>query len=172
MHQAQLHESSPPQVMLPPTLDKHVLFFSNRCQFSKEVLGMLHATNTRSQYVLVCIEKCNNVPEFVDCVPLLLTKDSRILTEDSVYGFVKTVAGTTTTTVIPDNNNDGDMMSAYEFAHDISDKYSFVDEFLQTSHLKQCGGGNFFSLDMLDHNGEFPIICKDPLPSTSADKDI
>ncbi len=134
---------------LPPTLTKHLLFYSKYCQFSTEILDLIRKYNKRSIFMCICVEDYD-VPSFVDCVPMIVTTDSRILKDNLVFEFV--------TPQSRGGSSFGEFQAASEFSNDMSDRYSFVEDIslTNTNNTKR-----FLSLDMLGSNGEFPIICTD-----------
>ena len=77
--------------MLLHNQSKHVLFYSNRCQFSHEVCGS--AAARRDLFTLVCVDhRMGKLPSFVDRVPMVLTSDGKVLADDAVHAFVTYVA--------------------------------------------------------------------------------
>jgi hypothetical protein len=78
-------------IMLLHNQSKHVLFYSNRCQFSHEVCGS--AAARRDLFTLVCVDhRMGKLPSFVDRVPMVLTSDGKVLADDAVHAFVTYVA--------------------------------------------------------------------------------
>jgi len=72
---------------------RHVLFYSNYCMYSKEVIDAIFGKNLRHLFVLVCVDKRGQeLPEFVDRVPLVFTVDRRILTDSAVKAFIENIA--------------------------------------------------------------------------------
>lgn len=72
---------------------RHVLFFSNYCPYCRSVLDKLSNRGTRAMFVLVCVDRRQQqLPEFVDRVPLIYTNDHKILTDESVSGFIQRIA--------------------------------------------------------------------------------
>eukprot|EP00798_Chlamydomonas_sp_ICE-L_P023686 gene23686-9226_t len=108
-------------------------------------------------FMCICVDDYD-VPSFVDCVPLIVTKDSRILKDNLVFDFVASLyPGTSkmsTHSVL-------ECQAASEFSNDISARYSFVDDISHTNTNTNTNTKRFMSLDMLGTNGEFPIICVD-----------
>jgi hypothetical protein len=87
-------------------MNKHVLFYSNYCNYSKDVLGMLSAAGSlRDMFVMVCVDRRNiGLPDFVDRVPLVFTLDRRVLVDDAVRGFVKSLSDYVATSMGLNNN--------------------------------------------------------------------
>lgn len=59
-----------------------ILFFSNYCAYSKEVLTVITRKNIRNAFVLICIDSVQNIPPFVDRVPLIVDKHSKQMFAD------------------------------------------------------------------------------------------
>lgn len=57
-----------------------ILFFSNFCNYSKDVVGVITKKNIRNAFVFVCVDTVRPIPSFVTCVPLVTSR-----TEKSVY---------------------------------------------------------------------------------------
>jgi hypothetical protein len=63
----------------------YVLFFSNFCNYSKEVLGDITRRNIRNAFVLICIDSIANIPPFVTVVPLIACKSTKqIYVDDAI----------------------------------------------------------------------------------------
>ena len=76
-------------------MHRHVLFYSNYCSYSKEIINSILQKNLRHLFVLVCVDNKRaavQLPDFVDRVPLVFTVDRRILTDDAVQAFIDNMA--------------------------------------------------------------------------------
>ena len=72
---------------------RHVLFFSNYCTYCRSVLEKLSNRGTRAMFVLVCVDRRQQqLPNFVDRVPIIYTNDSKVLSDDSVMAFIERLA--------------------------------------------------------------------------------
>lgn len=73
-----------------PASRKHVLFFSNYCDFCRAVLATIAKRGMRADFVTVCVDQDRrNLPAFVDRVPLVLTAgDRRVLADDALMRFL------------------------------------------------------------------------------------
>jgi len=49
----------------------YLLFFSNYCKYSKDVLTQIQQNNLSKEFLLICIDSYSNIPQFVDRVPLI-----------------------------------------------------------------------------------------------------
>ena len=71
----------------PPA--KPILFYSQYCRFSCEIVEHLVKRDLRSRFVLVCVDTHRTqVPAFVDRVPLILTTARQVLTDERVMEYI------------------------------------------------------------------------------------
>lgn len=74
-------------------MQKDVLFYSHFCNFSKEVLSLMHKLNIKNSFLLVCVEKFSkNIPKNVTCVPTILTRTGQLVVEDDIQGYIQLVS--------------------------------------------------------------------------------
>lgn len=67
-------------------LTKDVLFYSNYCLFSKDVLSRIMKLNVKQQVVLICVDVYKaKLPPSLTVVPTLMTPDGDMITEDDIY---------------------------------------------------------------------------------------
>lgn len=77
-------------------LQKDVLFYSNFCQFSKEVISRIIKLNAKQHFVLVCVEVYKaRLPPQVSVVPTILTTEGRVIVEDEIYTHLDAIAPAT-----------------------------------------------------------------------------
>lgn len=70
-------------------MDKHVLFYSNFCEFSKEVIRDMTKKDLRSKFVLICIDdKKHPLPDVVDRVPMIISNTRSVFIEDDIGNFL------------------------------------------------------------------------------------
>lgn len=73
---------------------RSVLFYSEYCTFSKEVLNLVTKKNASTLFLLVCVDSYRSqLPAFVRSVPTILTHDRRVLEGDSALAFVDMIQG-------------------------------------------------------------------------------
>ena len=71
------------------SLTKNVLFYSRFCKYSIEVVRILTKKDLRSRFVMVCVDNNRQqLPGFVDRVPLILTSNRRVLADDDVFHYL------------------------------------------------------------------------------------
>jgi hypothetical protein len=74
-------------------MHKDILFYSHFCNFSKEVLSMMHKMNVKNDFLLVCVEKhAKSIPKNITCVPTIMTRTQQFLVEDDIQGYIQIVA--------------------------------------------------------------------------------
>jgi len=70
-----------------------ILFFSNYCSYSKDVLTIITRKNIRNAFILICIDTVQNLPPFVDRVPLIVDKHSKqIFADEDISKILEIVA--------------------------------------------------------------------------------
>lgn len=76
--------------LLPPSLNRHLLFYSRNCQDCSDVICSIRKNATRSSYMLICIDDGHDIPSCVDTVPTIMNcHDGGILKGmESVNQFV------------------------------------------------------------------------------------
>lgn len=71
-------------------MQKDILFYSNTCGFSKEMLQIIVNNNLKERFMLVCIDNRNlKLPPFVDRVPLLYTTTKKLIADENLLNYVK-----------------------------------------------------------------------------------
>lgn len=69
---------------------KDILFFSNFCKFSKDVINTITKHNLRDSFMFVCVDnKKYNIPEFIDRVPSILKKNGEVYTDEQLQGYLE-----------------------------------------------------------------------------------
>lgn len=72
-------------------MQKDILFFSNLCEFCREVLSLLVKNNIKDHFILVCVDNKNlKLPPFVDRVPLIYTTNKKLFADENLMNYVKT----------------------------------------------------------------------------------
>ena len=101
------------------TLQKHILFFSNFCQFSNEVCKKIEKLNIKNSFIMINIsQKKYKIPSMITTVPTILLNDKRtILQEDKIDKFLDEVYSKLNKNIDPFTNTSG-----------ISNNFSFLDD--------------------------------------------
>jgi hypothetical protein len=69
--------------------NKDLLFYSNYCEFCKDVIGTITKHNLRESFVLVCVDnKKYNLPNFIDRVPSILKTSGEVYMEEQLYEYL------------------------------------------------------------------------------------
>lgn len=55
-------------------MSNNLFFFSNQCEGSKVLIGMLNQEDITKNFQLLCVDKMNNVPAFIKTTPALVIK--------------------------------------------------------------------------------------------------
>lgn len=111
---------------------KHILFYSNFCQFSKEVVSIITKKNIRHLFLLVCVDgQRYNIPPFVNRVPMIFTTQKQLYADQGVVAFLEDIemSMAATTTARDTAAAGGFDVSAY-YAPDmdgtITDSFSYI----------------------------------------------
>jgi hypothetical protein len=71
-------------------MQKDILFYSQFCNFSKEVLDAITKHNLKDNFMFVCVDnKQLKLPVFVDRVPLIYTTGKKLLSDEHVMSYLK-----------------------------------------------------------------------------------
>lgn len=76
-------------------LNRYALFFSNYCNFSKEVISIITRKNIRNAFVFICIDTYTTrpLPDFVDRVPLVTCLSTKqVFYEDSINTVLESIS--------------------------------------------------------------------------------
>jgi len=99
---------------------KHLLFYSNFCSFSNEIVDKITKHSLNEKFLLINISKVRfKIPTNITTVPTVLLNDKRtIYTDKDLEDFLEKLA--------EKNNKDIDAFTPF---NSISSNYSFVDSF-------------------------------------------
>ena len=71
-------------------MTKDIFFYSNFCQFSKDVMGIMTKHNIYDQFILVCVDnKKYKIPQFIDRVPSILKQAGEVFTDEELYKYLE-----------------------------------------------------------------------------------
>lgn len=97
---------------------KDILFYSNFCEYSNDVLNTIIRKNVTPEFMLVCIDSNKySLPSFVDRVPLIFTKEGRVLMDDDIIRYLDELYPSVTEEIMPFSLS----------AHDYTNPFSFLD---------------------------------------------
>lgn len=98
---------------------KDIVFFSNYCDFSKEIINLLVRKNMKEQFLFVCVDANKyQLPDFVDRVPLLYTKSKHVLVDQSIMDYIEDISP---------KPKDIEPFSIMQGTGNYSDMFSFID---------------------------------------------
>jgi len=71
-------------------MNKNIVFYSNYCNYSKELVNKLSKTKLHDSLIYICVDDKNiSLPNFVNVVPTIyLYENKQILTEDDINNWV------------------------------------------------------------------------------------
>jgi hypothetical protein len=119
-------------------VSKHILFYSNFCQYSKEVLGIATKRNLNDLFLFVSVDNVTlKLPNFVQSVPTIYTTEKDVLVDNEVFEFVNKLqlAG------------DVEPFALFCAPNSISDTFSFIEGSIEQptdGHNELLGGGRSF----------------------------
>lgn len=71
-------------------MQKDILFYSNLCDFSKEVLGAISKYQLKDKFMLVSVDNRNlKLPHFVDRVPLVYTVSKKLFADENLMNYIQ-----------------------------------------------------------------------------------
>ena len=103
-------------------MDKEIIFYSNQCIPSKQLLSILTKNSIENNFRLICIDEKNvNLPNYLTKVPTLVTKNKNILVEDDLFNYINEL--------LKKNTNKDDIDAYFpELSNGFSDSYSYLDD--------------------------------------------
>ncbi len=125
--------------LLPPSLNRHLLFYSRNCQDCSDVICSIRKNATRSSYMLICIDDGHDIPSCVDTVPTIMNcHDGGILKGmESVNNFVTTSC----VKAIEPSSASGDLLRGAR-----GDTFSFLDD-----QVCEDGYSCYLPINMIEH---------------------
>ena len=68
-----------------------IYFYSNFCQYCKDVMNIMKKHNIHNNFVIVCVDNTKyKLPGFIDRVPCILKKNGEVLTDENLYDYINT----------------------------------------------------------------------------------
>lgn len=102
-----------------PLNKKHILFYSNYCQFSNDVCKKIEKYGIKDKFLLINIsQKKYKIPQIITSVPTILLNDKRtIIQDDNIDNLLNDL-----------NKNNNSEVNAFTELNGISNVYSFLDD--------------------------------------------
>jgi len=102
---------------------KDLVFYSNYCEHSKNLINLLIKKNLRDSFILICIDKQGiQIPSFIDRVPSILTVKRELYTGDVIDNYIYNIIQSQTKQENQDDNVTPYMMSSATN----SSQYTFI----------------------------------------------
>lgn len=104
--------------------NKDILFYSNYCDFSKEIVTLITKKNLRGSILLVCIDTTKyKIPACIDRVPSMLSADRETLyIEDDLVQYIESKAKSA------HPEAESIQTFSWEGGNNYSESFSFVNE--------------------------------------------
>lgn len=75
-------------------MSKDLLFYSNYCDFCKEIINTMIKKNIRNRFLLVCVDtRKYDIPSFIDRVPtILIVGSGETVTDENLYKYLDSLS--------------------------------------------------------------------------------
>jgi hypothetical protein len=107
-------------------MEKFVLFYSNYCGFSKQVVSEINKKNIRSMFVFICVDQNKySLPDFVTHVPIIVSpspKSRKIYAEDEIMVLLESMYAK-----IRDSDDIQPFLTGFGCKASFGDPFSFID---------------------------------------------
>lgn len=106
-------------------MSKKTIYYSNKCQHSKELINVINKNGNRNNYSYVCVDN-SPVPPFIKSVPTLLISENnnnKILVGEEIFSTI-----TTNNSNSSQNGVDPEAWHGNEMGGSYSDMYSFIED--------------------------------------------
>lgn len=71
---------------------KDLLFYSNYCEYCKNLLNLVIKKNIRDAFILVCVDKKElKIPAFIEKVPSILTSRRELYTDEAIPQYIDSI---------------------------------------------------------------------------------
>jgi hypothetical protein len=107
-------------------MEKFVLFYSNYCGFSKQVVSEINKKNIRPMFVFICVDQNKySLPDFVTHVPIIVSssaKSRKIIVEDEIMILLESVHAKT-----HESEDIQPFLTGFGCKSSLGDPFSFID---------------------------------------------
>lgn len=105
-------------------MSKPVIFISGYCEYSKELMTNLMKNNMQSKFDYVNIDEGQEIPNFVDRIPLMYF-EKKILVDEGLFDYIESLKKK----IMQDNQSDIKPFLSGEMTNNsLSDSYSYIGE--------------------------------------------
>lgn len=114
-------------------MDKPKLYYSNNCQYSKEILKCINTKNISDNFQTISIEETKDqLPKYVDRVPLLFY-NNKVLYDEGLFLYINSL------------NSKQEEVNAFTIEKTLSDTFSYIDsgDAMNHNYLKINEKGSF-----------------------------
>lgn len=106
-------------------MTKDVLFYSNFCDYSKEVINLIIKKNIKQYFVHICVDSSKyKLPEFIDRVPIIYTHNGEVLYDETIVKYIESVSP----------NNEDILPFSLHQSTNYSDMFSYLDDSVDISN--------------------------------------
>ena len=111
-------------------MSKDIIFYSNFCNYSKEILTQISKTTLNDKMTYICVDDRNiTLPPFVQAVPTIyLINDQKVIVDEAIVPWIKSKTQPTQTNEIGSYFGGDSFSSNFSNLDDSQDK-SFTSEF-------------------------------------------
>jgi hypothetical protein len=112
-------------------MDKDIIFYSNYCNYSKEILTQISKSPLNNKMTYICVDDKNiNLPPFVQAVPTIyLIKDQKVIVDEAISEWIKSKTQPKQSDELGSYFGGGDSFSSSFSNLDDSPDNSFTSEF-------------------------------------------
>lgn len=147
-------------------MTRHVFFYSEFCQFSKDVMALITKKNVSTLFLPVCVDTYREMlPVFVHSVPTIFTHDKRVLEGQAAYDLIDNMQQARDSVAC---GAEGSGLPIECSTHDLSgSSWSDGFAFLEPSPSQSMGlSSGMSAFSGLNENTSIPLV-----PETSNGKD-
>lgn len=114
---------------------KHILFFSNFCHYSKDLMNLIVKKNIKHLFVFINVDDAAQrgltLPPVVDRVPMIITSNKQVLADDRIMVFLQDMAAPREEQISPFTITGRGNGSAYSdgFSYIHGDEQECTDDF-------------------------------------------
>ena len=119
-------------------MSKKTIYYSNKCQHSKELITVINKNGNRNNYSYVCVDN-SPIPAFIKSVPTLLISENnnnKILVGEEIFATITNDNSSSPSDCNPEAWHGNEMGGSY------SDMYSFIEDNSSISHSFSFLNGN------------------------------